>query len=86
MSYVDVMSNENLDSIITISEAVQIEITNDFVHYAGGSPDEDGFKENVRYSSTNNIYGIYDLVTSENEITKSSKEYETGRFRLILIK
>lgn len=85
-SYFDIMSDEKLNSVLTISNAIEVAISNDLVHYAGGSPDEELFKENVKYSSTNNVYGIYDLMTSESEITKSSNEYEEGRFRLTLIK
>lgn len=84
--YFDIMSDEKLNSILTISRAIEIEISNNLVHYAGGSPNEEDFKENVKYSSTNNVYGIYDLMTSENEITNNSKGYEEGRFRLVLIK
>ena len=85
VSYFDVMSDEQLKSIITVSEAIEIEIANNLVHYAGGSPNEEKFKENIRYSSTNNIYGIYDLMSSENEITKNSRDYEEGRFRSVII-
>ena len=82
--YYTIMSDNNLNAVFTISEAIESIISNDFVHYAGGSPKDDGFKENIKYSSTNNIYGIYDLLTSENEITINSKEFEEGRFRLVL--
>ena len=58
--YSDIMSEVKLDAILKISEDVGIDISNNLVHYAGGSPEEDGFKENVKYSSSNNVYGVYD--------------------------
>lgn len=84
--YFDIMSEYELDSALLLSEAVGVNISNNLVHYAGGSPNEDGFKDNVQYSSSNNIYGIFDLKTSENEITKNSKGNEEGRFRGVIIK
>ena len=80
----DIMSENELKSALLLSEAIEKNISNDLVHYAGGSPDEDGFKNNIQYSLSNNIYGVYDLLTSENEITKNSKGNEEGRFRLVL--
>ena len=67
-----------------IKGVIENSISNNLVHYAGGSPDEDGFKKNIQYSLSNNIYGVYDLLTSANEITKNSKWNEEGRFRLVL--
>ncbi len=80
----DIMSENELESALLLSEAIENNISNDLVHYAGGSPDEEGFKKNIQYSLSNNIYGVYDLLTSENEITKNSKGNEEGRFRLVL--
>ena len=82
--YYTVMSDNNLNAVFTISEAIESTVSNNLVHYAGGSPKEEDFKENVKYSSTNNIYGVYDLLTSENELTINSNPFEEGRFRLIL--
>lgn len=81
----DIMSKNEKNATLIISKAVEIDISNDLVHYAGGSPNEDEFKKNIQYSSTNNVYGIYDLLTSENEITRDSKNNEIGRFRFIII-
>lgn len=80
----DIMSEEEKNAALVMSTAVGIDVANDLVHYAGGSPDEEKFKENIKYSSTNNIFGIYDLKTSENEITRNSKNSEIGRFRLVI--
>lgn len=80
----DIMSENELESVLLLAEAIENNISNDLVHYAGGSPDEEGFKNNIKYSLSNNIYGVYDLLTSENEITKNSKGNEEGRFRLVL--
>lgn len=85
ISNFDIMSEEKLNSIFTISDAIENKISNNLVHYAGGAPDAEGFKENIKYSSTNNVYGIYDLMTSENEITKNSNGSEEGRFRLTIV-
>ena len=82
--YTSIMSEAERNSILDFSEFMGIEITNDLVHYAGGAPNEEGFKENIQYSSTNNISGIYDLITSENEITIDSKPNEEGRFRGVI--
>ena len=53
-------------------------------NYSGGFADEFGFIDNIQYSSTGNLYGIYDLYSSENEITKNSNSNEYGRFRAVL--
>lgn len=80
----DIMSEHELETALLLAEAIENEVSNDLVHYAGGSPDEEGFKTNTKYSLSNNIYGIYDLLTSGNEITKNSNGNEEGRFRLVL--
>ena len=82
--YLDVMGEKEKKAALDFSKYLGIEISNDLVHYAGGSPEEEGFKKNIRYSNSNNISGIYDLITSENEITKDSKSNEEGRFRGIM--
>ncbi|MBR3614526.1 MAG: hypothetical protein IKL55_05055 [Clostridia bacterium] len=78
------MSDDELNAVLMMSKALEIDISNNLVHYAGGSPEEDGFKNNVQYSSSNNVFGVYDLITSENEITKETRNNEEGRFRMIL--
>lgn len=82
--YSKIMSEDERTSILNFSNFMEIDITNDLVHYAGGSPNEEDFKENVQYSSSNNVSGIYDLITSENEITIDSKVNEEGRFRGVI--
>ena len=59
-------------------------IANDLVHYAGGSPNEKEIINNTKYSSSNNISGVFDTETSEVEITRNS-EVKEGRFRPVLI-
>ena len=78
------MSENDLNAALILSKALDVEISNNLVHYAGGSPNIDDFKNNTKYSSTNNIYGIFDLLTSENEITSDSKPNEIGRFRGVI--
>ena len=82
--YLNLMGDNERKAILDFSKCLGIEISKDLVHYAGGSPDEEGFKENAKFSNTNNISGIYDLITSENEITKDSNSNEEGRFRGII--
>lgn len=83
-NYINIMTENDRKAILDYSKFMNIEILNNLIHYAGGSPDENGFKKNIQYSSTNNESGIYDLFTSENEITKDSKLNEEGRFRGII--
>ena len=83
-NYFHLMSESERQAAICLAESNLIEIANDLVHYAGGAPSEDGYKTNTRYSSTGNIYGVYDLITSENEITLSSDNDEEGRFRCVI--
>lgn len=78
------MTNNQRDSILLFADYNHFEIQNDLVHYAGGSPDEKGFLSNYQYSNTNNIYGVYDLISPENELTAESKINEEGRFRLVI--
>ena len=79
------MSDGEKNSVLLYSKAMGVEITNDLIHYSGGSPLENGFVQNGRYSSTGNAYGIYDLITSENELTIDSSNNEEGRYRPVLI-
>ena len=78
------MTNNQKEAITLLAKSNKVEIANDLVHYAGGSPDSKGFIENTRYSSTGNIYGVYDLVCSENELTAESNINDEGRFRLVI--
>lgn len=82
--YISLMSEVEKNAILDFSESMQIKIANDLVHYAGGAPNENGFKENTQYSSSNNISGIYDLITSESEVFKESNPKEEGRFRGVI--
>ena len=74
-----------LNAIIILANSYDIEIVNDLVSYAGGSTNELGYMDNVKYSSSNNIYGVYDVITSENELLQESKPNEKGRFRPVLM-
>ena len=51
---------------------------------AGGAANEKGYINNTNYSSTNNVYGIYDLITSQNELTINSYDSEEGRYRPVM--
>lgn len=81
---VNVMSQEERNALLIMADSNKIEIANDLVHYAGGGVNSNDFIENTRYSSTGNVYGVYDLITSENELTKESLENEIGRYRLVI--
>ena len=83
--YSKLMSDGEKNSVLLYSKAMGVEITNDLIHYSGGSPLENGFVKNGRYSSTGNAYGIYDLITSENQLTIASSNNEAGRYRPVLI-
>ncbi len=73
------MSEKERQAVMFLSEANSIQVSNDLVHYAGGAPNENGYKTNSKYSSTGNVYGVYDLISSENEITRNAND--EGRFR-----
>lgn len=77
------MSEQERNAIITLANSAEIVISNDLVHYAGGGVTKQDFIENTRYSSTGNEYGVYDIITSENELTRESENSDFGRYRLI---
>lgn len=83
--YSKLMSEAERNVALLYSKAMKIEIANNLIHYSGGAPSEKGFIENTKYSSTGNIFGIYDLITSENEVTINSLENEEGRYRPVLL-
>lgn len=78
------ISTNKLNSILMISNSSNIKISNNLVHYAGGGTKALDYIENTQYSSTRNVYGVYDLVTSENELLKESNSNEFGRFRAVI--
>ena len=78
-------TQNQLNSILMISNFENIKISNDLIHYSGGGPNELDYRENVKYSSTNNIYGVYDLITSENELVKEQSDNTNGRYRTVII-
>lgn len=80
----NIMSENEQDAILTLSKAYNIEIASNNSEYSGGSITERGFLNNESYSSSNNKYGIYDLIASEIEVTKNYKGDKAGRFRIIL--
>ena len=79
-----IMTNNQRKAVLAFATLKEFEISNDLVHYAGGSPEAKGFIENTRYSNTNNEYGVYDLICPENELTAESSINEEGRFRLVI--
>lgn len=81
---VDLMYETQRQAVLQLADFANIKISNDLVHYSGGGVNENDYISNVNYSSTQNVYGVYDLVTSENEITKNSNENEIGRYRLTI--
>ena len=85
-NYANIMSENELTAALMLSDSAEINISNDLVHYAGGSPNEEEFKNNKKYSSSNNVFGVYDLKTSENELIRESSLNEEGRIRLSLKK
>ncbi len=85
-SEANLMSVQERNSIMIIANSGNITVSNDLVHYAGGGVTQFDFIENTRYSSTGNIYGIYDLITSENELTIESNNNDFGRYRMVLKK
>lgn len=82
----NIMSQADKDACLALSRFYGVEVANDLVHYSAGEPKEDSFKiiENMRYSNTHNITGVYDLITSENELLLESKSNEMGRFRPVI--
>lgn len=83
---VNLMSEQERDAIIVIANSENIDISNDLVHYAGGGVTSNDYILNTRYSSTGNVYGVYDLVTSENELTQGASNNDFGRYRLVIKK
>jgi len=86
MPEANLMSEYERKAVLQIADFAKIKISNDLVHYAGGGIHEKDYISNTEYSSTKNVYGIYDLITSENEITRNSNEDEIGRYRLTIKK
>lgn len=84
MSKASLMQESERQAVLQIADFAKIKISNDLVHYAGGGVHEKDYILNTDYSSTKNVYGVYDLITSENEITQNSNENEIGRYRLVI--
>lgn len=84
-AYSMLTTSNQLNSILMISNSENIKISNNLVHYSGGGPKELDYIENCQYSSTGNVYGVYDLITSENELVKEQKSSELGRYRVVII-
>ncbi len=83
---VNLMSKQERDAMIVIANSENINISNDLVHYAGGGVTQNDYILNTKYSSTGNVYGVYDLITSENELFSDSNISDLGRYRLVLKK
>lgn len=85
-SNVSIMSKQERNAMIVIANSENINISNDLVHYAGGGVTQNDYILNTKYSSTGNVYGVYDLITSENELFSDSNVSDVGRYRLVLKK
>lgn len=83
---VNLMSKQQRDAMILMANSENIDISNNLVHYAGGGVTKNDYILNTRYSSTGNVYGVYDLITSENELFSDSNVSDAGRYRLVLNK
>lgn len=83
--YAELMSEKEKDACNILSKAYELKIATDLVYYAGGSPYSKKLVENIQFSNTNNIYGVFDLVTSENELVNEDTLEKTGRYRPVLI-
>ena len=79
------ISNDELNSVIILSKGANKQISNNLIHYSGGGITEYDYIENGKYSSSNNVYGVFDVITSENELLDTSKMNEYGRYRPVLI-
>lgn len=84
-AYSILTTTNQLKSILMISNYGEIKISNNLIHYSGGGPNTLDYIENCKYSSTGNVYGVYDLVTSEDELVKDQKDTEQGRYRAVII-
>ncbi len=82
----DLMSEQERSAIIILANSEKIDISNDLVHYAGGGVTKNDYISNTKYSSTGNVYGVYDLITPENELTRESNNNDYGRYRIVLKK
>lgn len=82
----ELMNNNERKAVMILAQANKVNIENNLVYYAGGGIKKEDYISNIKYSSTGNIYGVYDLVTSENELTKESSTNDFGRFRLVIKK
>ena len=83
--YAELMSEKEKDACNILSKAYELKIATDLVYYAGGSPYSKKLIENIQFSNTNNIYGVFDLVTSENELVSEDDIGKTGRYRPVLV-
>lgn len=81
----ELISANELNSILLLSKSGKKDVSNNLVHYSGGGITEFDYIENIQYSSSNNVYGVYDVITSENELRENSKENEYGRYRPVFI-
>lgn len=82
--YSNLMTENEKNAVLNLTNSENIEISNDLIHYSGGGVNKNDYINNVKYSSTQNVYGVYDLVTSENEVTIDDDSNEIGRYRAVL--
>ena len=78
------MTQNQKDAILLLADYINFKIEKDNTNYAGGAPGKVEFLKNIEYSNTNNVYGVYDLICAENELTYESNADDKGRFRLII--
>ena len=85
-NYSDLMSEKEKDACLTLAKAYGIKVSTDLVYYSGGSPNSSRLIENIQFSNTDNIYGIFDLITSEAELVRENENINAeGRYRPVLI-
>lgn len=78
-------TKSQLNAIIMISNFCDVKISNNLIHYSGGGTDILDYVDNIKYSSSGNVYGVYDLLTSENEVVKEMEKNIVGRYRTTLV-
>lgn len=83
--YVSLMSDNEKDAILKLASSLDIDISNDMSFYSGGGDGLQDFYNNPIFSSSGTVYGVYDLISSENEVTRDNIQTSTGRFRPVLI-
>lgn len=76
----DMMTMDQYDAIKMLADSRGITIEKDNIYYAGGSPKEEALIDNNKYSSSGNISGVFDIITSVEEM-KLDGNVQEGRYR-----